>query len=273
MAMRRKVMTPQMMEHIWQSLKKNLKTYCDENGFSDVILGLSGGLDSALVSVLATQALGAEHVHAVMMKTKHTSELSLQIAATIAALNGFDYKVIDIEPVIENQIRFLAASFGEEPKNIVLENLQARERGKTLMAFSNQFGYLVLACGNKSEAAMGYCTLYGDTCGGISPIGNLYKSQIFEIAKWLNTEKEVLPQAVIERAPSAELSDNQKDEDTLPPYHVLDGILSAYLEQGKKENEIVKYGFPEKTVRWVLNRYRKMAFKREQTPKSLKIDL
>ena len=114
-------MTPQMMENIWQSLKKNLKTYCDENGFSDVILGLSGGLDSALVSVLATQALGVEHVHAVMMKTKHTSELSLQIAATIAALNGFDYKVIDLEPVIENQVRFLTSAFSEEPKNIVLE--------------------------------------------------------------------------------------------------------------------------------------------------------
>lgn len=260
------------MEYIWNELKRNLKTYCDENGFSDVILGLSGGLDSAIVSVLAADALGAGHVHALMMKTNYTSELSLQIAAKIAELNGFDYKVLDIQPVVDNQKRFLAGVFGEEPKNIVMENLQARERGKTLMAFSNQFGYLVLACGNKSEAAMGYSTLYGDTCGGISPIGNLYKSQIFELARWLNEQKEVLPQAVIERAPSAELSDNQKDEDSLPPYHVLDGILSAYLEQGKKENEIVKCGFPEKTVRWVIRQYHRTAFKREQTPKALALD-
>ncbi len=264
-------MTNENMKHIWSYLKKNLKSYCDENGFSDVILGLSGGLDSAIVSVLASDALGAAHVHALMMKTDYTSELSLQIAAKIAALNGFEYKVIDIQPVVDNQKRFLAGVFGEEPKNIVLENLQARERGKTLMACSNQFGYLVLACGNKSESAMGYCTLYGDTCGGISPIGNLYKSQIFELARWRNTLSEALPEAVIERAPSAELSVGQKDEDSLPPYHVLDAILTAYVDEGKTEAQIVKMGFTEKNVRWVIGQYRRMAFKREQTPKPLSI--
>lgn len=262
-------MTDAEMEKIWNNLKRNLKSYCDENGFSDVMLGLSGGLDSAIVSVLACDALGAEHVHALMMKTDYTSELSLQIAAKIAALNGFDYKVVDIQPVIDNQKRFLAGVFGEEAKNIVLENLQARERGKTLMACSNQFGYLVLACGNKSESAIGYCTLYGDTCGGISPIGNLYKSRIFELARWRNTLNEALPEAVIERAPSAELSAGQKDEDSLPPYHVLDTILAAYLDDGQTEAQIVKSGFAEKTVRWVIRQYHRMAFKREQTPKAL----
>ena len=156
--------------------------------------------------------------------------------------------------------------FGEEAKNIVLENLQARERGKTLMACSNQFGYLVLACGNKSESAMGYCTLYGDTCGGISPIGNLYKSRIFELAWWRNTLNEALPEAVIERAPSAELSAGQKDEDSLPPYHVLDTILAAYLDDGQTEAQIVKSGFAEKTVRCVIRQFHRMAFNRVQTP-------
>lgn len=264
-------MTNEEMENIWNSLKKNLKNYCDENGFSDVVLGLSGGLDSAIVSVLASDALGASHVHALMMKTDYTSELSLQIAAKIAELNGFAYKAVDIQPVVEHQKRFLAGVFGEKPKNIVLENLQARERGKILMACSNQFGYLVLACGNKSESAMGYCTLYGDTCGGISPIGHLYKSQIFELARWRNLQGEALPEAVIERAPSAELSAGQKDEDSLPPYHVLDAVLTAYVDEGKSEAQIVKAGFTEKTVRRIICQYRRMAFKREQTPKPLPI--
>lgn len=258
-------------QKIWNNLKDNLRRYCEENGFSDVVLGLSGGLDSAIVSVLAGDALGAGHVHCLMMKTDYTSELSLQIAAKIAELNVFEYKVIDIQPLIDNQKRFLTGVFGEEPKNIVMENLQARERGKILMACSNQFGYLVLACGNKSEAAMGYCTLYGDTCGGILPIGNLYKSKIFELARWRNEQNNVLPEEVIERAPSAELSAGQKDEDSLPPYHVLDGILSAYLEGGQKESEIVRQGFPEKTVKWVLTQYRRMAFKRQQMPASLEL--
>jgi len=262
-------MTNQEMEKIWKTLKKNLKNYCDEYGFSDVILGLSGGLDSAIVSVLACDALGADHVHALMMKTEYTSELSLQIAARIASLNKFNYKVADIQPIIDNQKRFLTGVLGEEPKNIVLENLQARERGKILMAASNQFGYLVLACGNKSESAMGYCTLYGDTCGGVSPIGNLYKSQLFELAKWRNSQGEALPEAVIERAPSAELSAGQKDEDSLPPYHVLDAILAAYVDEGKNEVQIVKSGFSEKTVRRVISCYHRMAFKREQMPKAL----
>ena len=139
------------------------------------------------------------------------------------------------------------------------------------MACSNQFGYLVLACGNKSESAMGYCTLYGDTCGGISPIGNLYKSRIFELARWRNTLNEALPEAVIERAPSAELSAGQKDEDSLPPYHVLDTILAAYLDDGQTEAQTVKSGFAEKTVRWVIRQYHRMAFKREQTPKALSL--
>ena len=259
------------MEKIWNILTKQLRDYCREYGFKEVVLGLSGGMDSAMVSVLACDALGAENVHCLMMKTKHTSDLSLEIAQELARLNGFDYQVLDIEPIVENQQQFLTQVLGEKPKNLVMENLQARERGKILMAFSNQFGYLVLACGNKSEAATGYCTLYGDVCGGLMPIGDLYKSQIFDLARWRNQQGLVLPEAVINRAPSAELSDGQKDDDSLPPYSVLDAILRLYLDEHKTQGDIVAQGYDETTVAWVIKQYHKMAFKRKQMPEILKI--
>lgn len=260
------------MEKIWNSLKEGLKNFCKENGFTDVAFGLSGGLDSAIVSVLAADALGAEHVHTLMMKTKYTAELSLNIAHKLADLNGFDYRVLDIQPIVDSQYEFLEKVFGEKPKQIVMENLQARERGKILMALSNQFGYLILACGNKSESSTGYCTLYGDTCGGLAPIGDLYKTTIFELAKWRNTLSYAIPEEVISRAPSAELSDGQKDEDSLHPYSVLDKILRAYLDNAKSKTEIIEQGFDEKTVDWVINQYKKTAFKRAQTPKALVVD-
>lgn len=259
------------MEKIWNKLQQGLREYCKQNGFAKVILGLSGGMDSALVSVLAADALGAENVCALMMKTKYTSEQSLEIAAELAQLNGFAYQVLDIQDVIVAQKQFLRQAMGEEPKQIVIENLQARERGKVLMAFSNQYGYLLLACGNKSEAAMGYCTLYGDVCGGLSPIGGLYKSEIFEIARWRNQQGYVIPEAVINRAPTAELGENQKDEDSLPPYAVLDQVLEMYLEQGKNLDQIVKAGFDSQVVEWVIRQYHKMAYKREQMPRILPI--
>lgn len=259
------------MEKIWNKLKEGLQDYCQRYGFKKVILGLSGGMDSALVSVLACDVLGKENVTCLMMKTKHTSDLSLQIAQKLADLNGFAYQILDIEPVIVAQKQFLTQAFGEEPKNLVMENLQARERGKILMAYSNQNGALVLACGNKSEAAMGYCTLYGDVCGGLLPIGDLYKTTIFELARWRNQHGYVIPEDVINRAPSAELSDGQKDEDSLPPYPVLDGILRLYLDDHKNEAEIAAQGYDAKTISWVIKQYHKMAFKRKQMPEILKI--
>ena len=259
------------MEKIWNKLKKGLQDYCQRYGFKKVILGLSGGMDSALVSVLACDALGKENVTCLMMKTKHTSDLSLQIAQKLADLNGFAYQILDIEPLIAAQKQFLTQAFGEEPKNLVMENLQARERGKILMAYSNQNGALVLACGNKSEAAMGYCTLYGDVCGGLLPIGDLYKTTIFDLARWRNQQGFVIPEEVINRAPSAELSDGQKDEDSLPPYSVLDGILRLYIDEQKTEDEIVALGHDAKIVAWVIKQYHKMAFKRKQMPEILKV--
>ncbi len=257
------------MEKLWNKLKGGLQDYVKNNGFSDVILGLSGGLDSAVVSVLAAEALGKEKVHCLMMKTRHTSALSLDIAQELADLNGFDYQVLDIEPEMARQTEFLTQAFGEKPAQIVLENLQARERGKILMAYANQYDYLVLACGNKSEAAVGYCTLYGDTCGGLMPVGNIYKTDIFRLAKWRNGLSRVLPEAVIDRSPSAELSAGQKDEDSLPPYAVLDRILKLYVDKGCTAAEITAGGENADTVARVVRLYHRAAFKRRQMADAL----
>lgn len=258
------------MEKIWKNLVDGLRLFCRNNGFDKVVLGLSGGLDSAITAILAKDALGAANVKTIMMKTANTSALSLEIAREIAEINGFDYQELDIEPVICRQKEFLSEAFKETPKNIVIENLQARERGKILMAYSNQYNYLVLACGNKSEIAMGYCTLYGDTCGGLAPIANLYKSDIFELAKWRNMIEKALPEKVITRAPSAELSAGQKDEDTLPPYKVLDKILKLSIDDKQTAAQIIAEGYDAVTVEWVLKRYQAQAFKRAQLAPALK---
>lgn len=258
-----------MMEQTWSKLKNGLRDYCQKNGFKNVILGLSGGMDSALVAVLAADALGGENVKAIMMKTKYTSQLSLDIAKKIAELNQLNYQEIDIDPLVETETAFLQQSFGEPVKGIVLENLQARIRGQLLMAYSNQYGGLVLACGNKSEALTGYCTLYGDTCGGLMPIGNLYKTTVFELGKWRNTLGTALPEEVISRAPSAELAEGQKDENSLPPYSVLDGILRQLIDEHKTVNNV--YGYNIDVVEFVAQLVKKSAFKRTQMADALAI--
>ena len=252
------------MEKLWQTLQQGLKNYCDKNGFHKVILGLSGGLDSAITAVLAADALKGENVKAVMMKTQYTSELSLQIAREIAKLNHLNYQELDIEPLVTRELAFLRTAFGTEVKGIVAENLQARIRGQLLMAFSNQEGGLVLACGNKSESYTGYCTLYGDTCGGLAPIGNVYKTTIFELAKWRNSLGEALPEAVINRAPSAELAEGQIDENSLPPYSTLDAILKCLVDAHLSIDETVKRGFERAVVERVDNLVKRSAFKRKQ---------
>lgn len=256
-------------QQIWDKLAHGLKKYCTDNHFEKVTLGLSGGLDSAVTAVLAADVLGGANVQAVMMKTKNTSSLSLQIAREIARLNHLDFTETDIQPLVDAEDAFLSTITGGRLKNIVLENIQARQRGLLLMALSNQNNSLVLACSNKSETAMGYCTLYGDTCGGLAPIGNLYKSAVFELAKWRNTRGLVLPTEVIVRAPSAELSAGQKDEDSLPPYKVLDRILEAYLDQRESAAAIVAEGFDAVTVEGVIRRFHAQEFKRRQLPPSL----
>ena len=257
------------MQKLWNDLKNGLKNHLDKNGFNKVILGLSGGLDSAIVSVLAADVLGGQNVKAIMMKTKYTSELSLKIAREIAELNNLYYQEIDIDEIVNNEISFLQKSFGEAVKGIVQENLQARIRGQVLMAYSNQFGGMVLACGNKSEALTGYCTLYGDTCGGLMPIGNVYKTTIFELAKWCNTISKVLPEEVISRPPSAELAFNQKDENSLPPYSILDEVLKKLVDEKISADEVIAQGFDKDGVERVNNLVLRSAFKREQLPPAL----
>lgn len=254
------------MQKLWNDLKKALKNHLDSNGFNNAILGLSGGLDSAIVAVLAADVLGGQNVKAIMMKTKYTSDLSLKIAREIASLNNIDYQEIDIDDIVNNEISFLQKSFNEDVKGIVQENLQARIRGQILMAYSNQNGGIVLACGNKSEIMTGYCTLYGDTCGGLMPIGNIYKSTIFELAKWRNSINVVLPEEVISRAPSAELTHNQKDEDLLPPYPLLDRILQKITDEKLSAKEMIAQGEDKDLVERVNNMVSRSSFKRNQLP-------
>jgi NAD+ synthase (glutamine-hydrolysing) len=252
------------MQKIWEKLKTGFKQYCADNGFNKAILGLSGGLDSALCAVLAADSLGGKNVTALMMKTRYTSDLSLKIAREIAKLNDLNYQELDIEPLVEAETIFLQQAFHEDVKGIVIENLQARIRGQILMAYSNQNGGLVLACGNKSEIYTGYCTLYGDTCGGLAPIGNVYKTDIFALGKWRNTVSHVLPEEVITRAPSAELAEGQIDENTLPPYSVLDEILKLLVDKKTDVSEIIKFGFDKDMVERVDKLVQRSAFKRRQ---------
>ena len=261
------------MDKIWQQLQSGLTDYCNQNGFSKVILGLSGGLDSAITAVLAADTLGGKNVTALMMKTKYTSELSLEIAREIAKLNHLNYQELDIEPLVVEQINFLKEAFNSEVKGIVKENLQARLRGQILMAYSNQMGGLVLACGNKSEIMTGYCTLYGDTCGGLAPIGSIYKTTIFELAKWRNAHNHVLPEEVISRAPSAELAVGQKDENSLPPYPILDAILKQLVDEQKTVAEIIANGFDVDMVEKVSILVKRSAFKKNQMAPTLKINI
>ena len=259
------------MEKLWNKLKSGLRQYCTDNGFNKVILGLSGGIDSALTAVLAADVLGGQNVTAIMMKTKFTSELSLHIAREIAKLNHLQYHELDIEPLVEAELNFLAQTFNDKVQGITAENLQARIRGQLLMAWSNQNGGLVLACGNKSEALTGYCTLYGDTCGGLMPIGNVYKTTIFELAKWRNTLGYALPQAVITRAPSAELAEGQIDENSLPPYAVLDAVLKLLYDAHNSSEQVVAAGFDAALVERVQALIRRSAFKRRQMAEALPI--
>jgi len=259
------------MQKLWEKLKNGLRQYCADNGFNKIILGLSGGLDSALCAVLAADTLGGKNVKALMMKTRYTSLLSLKIAREIAEINGLNYQELDIEPIVEKETAFLKEAFGENVKGIVIENLQARIRGQILMAYSNQQGGLVLASGNKSEIYTGYCTLYGDTCGGLAPIGNVYKTDVFKLAKWRNTLSYALPQAVITRAPSAELAEGQVDENTLPPYSVLDEILKLLVDQNSSLSEVVQAGFDKETVERVDMLIKRSCFKRKQMAQKIEL--
>ncbi|HJW05462.1 MAG TPA: NAD+ synthase [Rhodanobacter sp.] len=256
---------------LYAALVRGTRDYIDKNGFGGVLLGLSGGIDSALTLALAVDALGAERVTAVMMPTRYTSQLSLDGARAQAERLGVGYHVIDIEPTCQSFIDALTPAFAGKAADTTEENLQSRTRGTMLMALSNKHGRLLLATGNKSEMAVGYCTLYGDMCGAYAPLKDVYKTVVYRLSRWRNAraaragEGEVIPAAVIERPPSAELRDNQTDQDSLPPYDELDAILERFIEREQSQAEIVAQGFAADVVRRVVRLVLLNEFKRRQS--------
>ncbi|HZY33257.1 MAG TPA: NAD+ synthase [Rhodanobacter sp.] len=256
---------------LYAALVRGTRDYIDKNGFGGVLLGLSGGIDSALTLALAVDALGAQRVTAVMMPTRYTSQLSLDGARAQAEQLGVDYHVIDIEPTYQSFIEALTPAFAGKGADTTEENLQSRIRGAMLMALSNKHGRLLLATGNKSEMAVGYCTLYGDMCGAYAPLKDVYKTVVYRLSRWRNAqaaragEAERIPPAVIGRPPSAELRDNQTDQDSLPSYDELDAILERFIEREQSQAEIVAQGFHADVVRRVVRLVLLNEFKRRQS--------
>jgi NAD+ synthase (glutamine-hydrolysing) len=249
---------------IYQVLLRGLADYVRKNGFHEVVLGLSGGIDSALTLALAVDALGAENVHAVMMPSQHTSRLSLALAQEQAGLLGVDYRCVSIEQPYESLVQGLAPSFQGYPVDVAEENLQARIRGNIIMALSNKFGWLPLATSNKSELAVGYSTIYGDMCGGFSPIKDCLKTRVYALSVHRNSRSAAIPQAVIDRAPSAELAPNQLDQDSLPEYVLLDEVLHRFVDLDHSIADIVAEGYAEELVRRVAGMVLRNEYKRRQ---------
>ncbi len=258
-------------EEALKALTLGLADYARKTGFTKALVGLSGGIDSALVTYIAVQAFGAENVHVLLMPSQYSSEGSVKDSLKLVKNLGISHNIISIQPVFEKYLEILEPFFENKPVDVTEENLQARIRGTYLMAVSNKFGYLLCTTGNKSEMAVGYATLYGDMCGAVAVIGDVYKTQVYKLARYINRNGEVIPQEIINKAPSAELRPDQKDEDSLPPYDFLDKILEMYLEEYKEFNEIVeKLGQPE-TVRKVLQTIDNNEFKRKQAAPVLRI--
>ena len=256
----------------WRAVVRGTRDYCHKNGFQKAWLGLSGGIDSSLVLAIAVDALGAENVTAVRMPSRYTAELSNDLAQEQCDAMGVQLITLPIEKPFQGYLDTLAETFAGKPVDTTEENLQSRTRGALLMALSNKFGGLLLTTGNKSEYAVGYATIYGDMCGGYAPIKDLYKTEVFALARWRNTVGDrVVPEAVIERPPSAELRDNQKDQDSLPPYDVLDAILLRHVDQEQSREEIVAAGFDAATVDKVLKLVRIGEWKRHQAAPGPKV--
>lgn len=256
---------------LYAALVRGTRDYIDKNRFGGVLLGLSGGIDSALTLALAVDALGADRVTAVMMPTRYTSQLSLDGARVQAEKLGVDYHVIDIEATYQSFVDALTPAFAGKAADTTEENLQSRTRGVMLMALSNKHGRLLLATGNKSEMAVGYATLYGDMCGAYAPLKDVYKTVVYRLSRWRNAaaakagERDMIPPAVIERPPSAELRDNQTDQDSLPSYDELDAILERFIEREQSQPEIIAQGFPADTVHRVVRLVLLNEFKRRQS--------
>ncbi len=263
---------PTEIAYAYEALLTGTADYVRKCGFKKVLVGLSGGIDSAVVASIAVDALGAGNVLGVSMPGPFSSAGSRSDAATLAKNLGIQFITLPISDVFEEYKRALAPAFGERPVDVTEENIQARIRGNYLMALSNKFGSMVLSTGNKSELAVGYCTLYGDMAGGLAVISDVPKLMVYELASWINRERELIPRSTIEKAPSAELRPDQKDEDSLPPYDVLDRILKAYIEDLRSPQEIADhYDFDLKLVRDIALLVDRTEYKRKQAAPGLKI--
>jgi NAD+ synthase (glutamine-hydrolysing) len=260
---------------LYDALVLGTRDYCSKNGFTDVVIGLSGGIDSTIVACIATDALGADHVHGVSMPSRYSSDHSKSDAELLAANLGIEYRTIPIEPAFQAYLDMLAPSFeGREP-GLTYENIQSRCRGQTLMALSNEFGWMVLTTGNKSEMAVGYFTIYGDSVGGYGVIKDVLKTRVYDLCRYVNRTagREIVPENVITKPPSAELRPDQRDDQSLPPYDVLDPILELYIEDDRTAGEIIELGHDEAIVRRITRLVDIAEYKRRQCPPGVRVSL
>ena len=258
----------QDIDRMHRALVLGTRDYVRKNGFTDVVIGLSGGIDSSIVAAIAVDALGAEHVHGVAMPSRYSSRGSLDDAAALAANLGIDHRVVSIEPAFSSYLDMLAPSFEGRDPDLTEENLQSRCRGTTLMALSNKFGWMVLVTGNKSELAVGYFTIYGDSAGGFAVIKDVFKLDVFALSRRVNERagREIIPVSVLEKPPSAELRPDQRDDQSLPPYEELDPILYQYVDHDMTVHEIVALGHPEAVVQRICRLVDVNEYKRRQCP-------
>jgi NAD+ synthase (glutamine-hydrolysing) len=263
--------TSNKIERIYSALVLGIHDYFVKQNFSKAILGLSGGIDSAIVVFLAVEALGKENILPVLMPSEFSSKGSIDDSVFLCNNLGLKYKEISIENIFNEFLDSLKPHFGNLPFNLTEENIQARARAVILMALSNKFGYILLNTSNKSELAVGYGTLYGDMAGGLSVLGDVYKTEVFELARYINREKEIIPEAIINKPPSAELRADQKDSDSLPEYEILDPILYQYIEQQRGPNGLIKMGYDKALVDRILKLVNTNEYKRYQTPPILRI--
>lgn len=259
------------VKEVYQALILGTRDYVKKNGFKNVVIGLSGGVDSSLTAAIAVDALGKENVSGIFMPSQYSSKESEEDARALAQNLGIEFKVIPIQEIFVIYRQALSGQFKGYPQDITEENIQARIRGNILMALSNKLGCLVLTTGNKSETSVGYATLYGDMAGGFAVIKDVPKTLAYELSRFRNSLEEVIPQRVLEKEPTAELRENQKDQDALPPYPVLDAILQAYVEEDKSLEEMRDMGYEEELVRKVISLVNKNEYKRRQAPPGIKI--
>ncbi len=256
-------------EEIFKALITGLRDYVNKNGFKRVCLGLSGGIDSSFVALVAAEALGKENVIGLFMPSRYTSRESREDVYELSKNLGIELIEISIDEIFERYLNELSSVFKGLPEDTTEENIQSRIRGTILMALSNKFGWLVLTTGNKSEMAVGYATLYGDMAGGFAPIKDLYKTQVYKVARWISKDR--IPERVFTKAPTAELRPGQKDQDTLPPYEILDEVLKIHIEKCMTLEEIVQNGFDRDTVKKILKMVKAAEFKRRQSPPGIKL--